>query len=35
MKLDFANVFIVSCVIGGLAFFYYINEKKDEIFSRY
>ncbi|RXI28534.1 hypothetical protein [Aliarcobacter trophiarum] len=29
MKLDFANVFIVSCVIGGLAFFYYINEKKD------
>ena len=29
MKLDFANVFIVSCVMGGLAFFYYLNEKKD------
>lgn len=29
MKLDFANVFIVSCVIGGLYFFYYANEQKE------
>ena len=29
MKLDFANVFIVSCVIGGLYFFYYVNEQKE------
>lgn len=29
MKLDFANVFIASCVIGGLYFFYYVNEQKE------
>lgn len=29
MKLDLANVFIASCVIGVLSFFYYFNEKKE------
>ena len=30
MKLDFANVFIVSCVIGGLYFFYSSNKKIED-----
>ena len=29
MKWDLANVFIASCVIGGLSLFYYLNEEKE------